>query len=367
MVVSPVLPPPQFVEQVARAALAEPRATLLDATLTPIDFAAVNPATAGLLRCTGRARVGRLERAFRAVVKIARRPKGEPDSLSYWNSWKREALFYRSGHRGLRDTGLRVPAFYGEHPGKAGERWLWLEDVGEPSGTRWSLSRHALAARHLGEFGAAHQGRLPRANWVSRGWLRQALLDREASVPMLEDPATWSDERVRQAFAVPVQVRVLHLYEHAPALLDLLDALPQTLCHFDAYRANLFSNGERTVAIDWAFVGAGAVGVDLGQMIAGDLMWLHVPPERGERYVAAVLEGYLGGLGARARRDDVRRAACLSAGLRIAGYLPYLLALLKDPPQWQRRFAGPFAQSARRFGRAVELLLSLPQREWPAR
>jgi hypothetical protein len=353
------------VEEVARAALGEPRAELLEAVLRPIEFDAVNPATAGLLRCLGHARVGGRVREFRAVVKIARRPEGEPDSLAHWNSWKREALFYASHHRGVRQAGLTVPKFYAQSRGENGERWLWMEEVRESGATQWSIARHALAARHLGQFGAAHLGRIPRGSWVSKNWLRNALEQRHAAIAMLEDPDTWNAPEVRRAFPIPVQVRVLHLYEHAEALLDVLDAMPQTLCHFDAYRANLFARGQQTVAIDWAFVGAGALGVDLGQMIAGDLMWLFIDPAHAPRYLDAVLDGYLRG-GHRARASQVRRAAFLSASLRLAGYLPYLLTLLRDPLSWRKKFPGPISQSAPRFGRAAQLLLSLAQKEWPA-
>ncbi|MBK7861043.1 MAG: hypothetical protein IPJ65_21035 [Archangiaceae bacterium] len=364
-----MFPHPDFIEGVARAALEAPRASLVAAVMRPIAFEALNPATAGLWRCEGAADVGRTQRRFSAVVKIAQRPADEPDSLRYWNSWKREALFYASGHRGVREQGLTIPRFYGETAGaQKGQRCLWLEDVGDPGG-RWSLPQHARAARALGEFGAANLGRVPRAPWVSRDWLRQALEGRDAWHELLADPKTWADPKVKRAFEVPVQLRVLHLYQHAGALLDALDALPQTLCHFDAYRANLFARGSRTVAIDWAFVGEGALGVDLGQMIAGDLMWLLVPVEQGARYLDAVLAGYLRGVQrarVKVKPEQVRRAAFISAALRVACYFPYLLMLLRDPPSWRRRFAGPLAQSTARFGRAVELLLSLAQREWPA-
>ena len=61
---------------------------------------------------------------------------------------------------------------------------------------------------------------------------------------------------------------LLRMWAQRKQFLDALDRLPETLCHFDAFRRNLFARRTpdglgRTVVIDWAFVGIGAVGQDI--------------------------------------------------------------------------------------------------------
>jgi hypothetical protein len=101
-------------------------------------------------------------------------------------------------------------------------------------------------------------------------------------------------------------------------------------------------------------------------MIAGDLMWLRVAPERAEAYLRRVLDGYLEGLGAAkaVARADVELAAFGSAALRAAVFFPYLLKLLAEPglSGWRRFFPGAPSRTVPRFGQAMGVLLELGRR-----
>jgi hypothetical protein len=105
--------------------------------------------------------------------------------------------------------------------------------------------------------------------------------------------------------------RIFRLWhEHAP-WLDALDRLPQTLCHNDAFRRNLFArraaDGQpETVAIDWAFVGTGAVGQELGPLVASTLEFQEVDIAQAAQLDTMVFEGYLNGLRAAGWHDDPR-------------------------------------------------------------
>ena len=62
-------------------------------------------------------------------------------------------------------------------------------------------------------------------------------------------------------------------------LLAALDKLPQTFCHLDAYRPNLFlrrdaDGSNQTVAVDWAFTGIASVGEEIANLLAASLIWL---------------------------------------------------------------------------------------------
>ena len=57
-----------------------------------------------------------------------------------------------------------------------------------------------------------------------------------------------------------------HLWQRRTTMLDRAAALPQVAQHGDATSANLHGrDGDRVVAIDWAMLGVGPVGGDLGQ------------------------------------------------------------------------------------------------------
>jgi pimeloyl-ACP methyl ester carboxylesterase len=67
---------------------------------------------------------------------------------------------------------------------------------------------------------------------------------------------------------------IFRLWNEHGLWLDALDRLRQTLCHNDAFRRNLFARRgaheqPETVAIDWALVGTGSVGQELGPLVAG--------------------------------------------------------------------------------------------------
>ena len=58
--------------------------------------------------------------------------------------------------------------------------------------------------------------------------------------------------------------RFFRLWEERDRFFDALDRLPQTLCHLDSLRPDLFAreteDGDyQTVAVDWAFAGLGAI------------------------------------------------------------------------------------------------------------
>ena len=70
--------------------------------------------------------------------------------------------------------------------------------------------------------------------------------------------------------------RILQLWEEREIFHNALDRLPQTLLHRDVFRRNLFAGRgedgrEKTVAVDWAFIGLGAVGEDIASLVQASL------------------------------------------------------------------------------------------------
>jgi hypothetical protein len=163
-----------------------------------------------------------------------------------------------------------------------GTTWLWLEDVAGEADAAWPVSRYGLAAYHLGLFNGSYSGNtaLPNHPWLSRNWLRGWI---EEAAPFIDALAEHRDHpNVVQMYDVD---HILGLWRDRHRRLDYLENLPQTLCHLDAYRGNLFSRRdpsgqEQTVAIDWAFAGHAAFGEELASLVAASVALGHVEPER---------------------------------------------------------------------------------------
>jgi hypothetical protein len=198
-----------------------------------------------LHRVTGTARVEDARRPWSVVVKVLRPPptagtlfkQPDPGAMFYW---KREAHLYGSGLLDGLPAGFATPRCYGIDEGADRVR-LWLEDVAEPAGPRWSLARYGEAARHLGRFnGASLGGRpLPEAPWLCRDHLRWRV---PVVAPFWDTFAVRRDDpRVRRGWPGEVGTRAERVSTERERFLDALDTLPRVFCHGDADRRNLFA------------------------------------------------------------------------------------------------------------------------------
>lgn len=372
---------------------------IFDWRLTPLQNNLVNPVSGGTFRVCGTGLVDGLPVTRPVVLKILK-SKGQGDNPHDWNYWKREALAYRSGFLDRLPAGLNAPRCYGvtEKP-ESKEIWLWLEDVSGLNGLAWPPERYASVARDLGLFNGAYlTGQpLPYFPWLSK---RRSLTWVEGAIPSAPHGAdwlllklgntrlraglarwlpgllnfsaeilfrhnlrrflqktTWANPLVRQAFPVPIDDRLLQLWKNRQQLLDILEKLPRTLCHLDAWNPNLFSGqGQpRTTAIDWEFVGQGAVGEELVQLIWCNLYYFNLDLAEAASLEQAIYENYLAGLKAAGWHGDprlVRLGYTASAALRWGLSAPGLgLALdetryLAEAQRWHRPVAEILRQRA---------------------
>jgi len=304
----------------------------------------MQPSVRALYRWSGSALVDGTERDWSLILKAwVREPK--TDLPSVWDYWKREFLAYTSG---MLDElpGIVAPLLLGA--ADQGEvAYLWLEDVPEAV-ARWDTDRYALAARHLGRFNGSYLADrpVPSAPFLTRTYLRAWT----SWIPWLDavrSGATWSDPIVATAIPSPPIERLERLRAKAALLFDRLEALPQTLSHLDAWRANLIgarsANGEdRTVAIDWSFVGMAPAGQDVAILVGGSHIWLDAEPEQLSTMSARAFAAYVDGLhevGWRGDERDVRFAYAASAALYMAPPLTFWLARIADPArrEWLER------------------------------
>jgi hypothetical protein len=347
-------------------------------TFEEIDFGAVNTTTAGVFRVRGAGvRAGRRAR-WSAILKVVQAPRGRSGSdPSHWNYWKREALAYGSGLLASLPKGLSAPRCLAVEEPAPRAAWVWMEDLGSLASTRagrpWSIARTRLAARHLGELNGAYltgRAAIPTEPWIARGFLAGAVADWKRHIGSLgRADGLWSHPRARSALPRSAREDVLRIYRETGPLLEALARLPQTLGHFDANRANLFSRRREgrveTAAIDWAFLGTGAVGEEIGQLVSANLIWQYTPAKDALRLLNAALSGYLEGLreaGYQGPESAVRLGCLGAAVLRTAFFVPHQIRMITTRELqgiWRARFGRPVRETVPDWARAVTFLLSL--------
>ncbi|NGN65397.1 aminoglycoside phosphotransferase [Streptomyces sp. A7024] len=255
------------------------------------------------------------------------------DEPRHWNHWRREVLAYQSGlaESAFADGGVTAPRLRDLETRADGSVALWLEDVAGLAGTGWTVAQLGDFARRLGAGQArwAADGLPPHA-WLSRRWLRQYV--RYIGAKDVPEQLDWDHPVAAAAWPEELRGGLRRLWEKREYLFAAAEAAPRTLCHLDVWPMNLIAAADgRSVLLDWAFVGDGAVGEDAANLIvdsvsdglidAGLLPGIH----------EAVLEGYLAGLreaGSRVPEGEVRRAVAASGAAKYAWLAPMMLARL---------------------------------------
>ena len=343
----------------------------------PISYINTETSNLGLHRFKGIARVHGEERAWSIVLKAVHAPVNETDP-TYWNYHRREILAYEEGLLNDLPGGVSAPRCLGVTKYPDGVCWLWLEDVLNPASPTWSLTEYGLVALHLGQFNGAYLTghTLPSLPWLSQNWLRGWLNYEEASgreiLELIRDAQFWEQPLLRSAFPHPITDEVLQLWASYDALLATLGQLPQTFCHLDAYRPNLFirrdaQGANQTVAVDWVFTGIASVGEEIANLLAASLIWFEYDAVEARSLDEAVFSGYLNGLRDAGWREDsrlVRLGYTATCALRWGVVGLWWLQDLGDPTKqaglenhWNR----PLAELVSQWARTTNYILGLAQ------
>lgn len=248
-----------------------------------------------------------------------------------WNYWAREADVYSDPHlrRSLADTGLDLPAAevaVGEDTIE-----LWLEDVPGTPGTEFELLDHVAVAAGRGRWQARPLH--PNPAWASRGFLRSYATTRPADYQLIDEDSAWEQPLIRGNWPADLREGWTRLVAHQDDLFDVMEQLPRTLCHLDAWVSNVIRRptGE-IVLLDWAFAGDGAVGEDLGNYLpdaVSDLFW---PAERLAELETACWPAYLAGLHDRgwSGSDRDARLGLVASCVKYVWFVPLLLKQAGD-------------------------------------
>ncbi|MDQ3706572.1 MAG: phosphotransferase [Chloroflexota bacterium] len=361
---------------VARQALGSSTAILTNWRMETVG-ADMGPATGGVYRVAGSALEDGLELSWSAVLKIV--SLGAPEANSPFSDeahplyWKREALAYTSGLLDDLPGGIAAPRCYGAIEQEGGAVWLWLEEVKDSGTRKWGLEQYAHAARCLGRFNGAYLAAHPMASysWLVRTGSPRGVLEHNAWVrDVIADAGTWEHPLTRSAFPVPVVEPLLKLWDGRKVLLGALDRVPQTFCHLDAWRRNMFVRVDvdgtaGLTLIDWAYPGFGAIGTDAGDLFGESFCLAELGDTEASVLDEAIFGGYLEGLreaGGAGDADEVRFAFAAFCALKHVFMIFISVRGVQGSSRqaaWERLFGRSFDEFIHRQSRLLYYLLDL--------
>jgi hypothetical protein len=179
-----------------------------------------------------------------------------------------------------------------------------MERVADDLVETWQLDDYHRVAVAAGESAGTHlaRGGPPSRPWLVQGFLRSVLADGGLwSGFMSRESAgsVWTLPLVQESFDRVDNERYDLLWARRHDLLEVLDRLPQTLCHNDFHRRNVMLPKDETrspVVVDWAFTGTGGVATDAAHLTSGTLFFCDVEMKQAQVLDATVFDGYLEGL-----------------------------------------------------------------------
>ncbi|GAA4995311.1 phosphotransferase [Actinopolymorpha pittospori] len=238
--------------------------------------------------------------------------------------WGREAAFYDSDLATSGwGAGVRAARCYAidDHDEC---RDLWLESVDVPA----DLPVCERAVRGLAHWQVAHID--TKHSWLSDDWIpthvRRRGLDNERTLAHPAWPIAIErglDPALRDLVAARVTdpIRIRH---------QLRD-LPRVLTHYDFHQSNIGTVGEEVVIIDWAYVGWGPVGHDVGHL-ALDSVGPGTSPSEIWRALRSAYCDALTAAGWNGDLDVVRRSMVTSNVLRLGWTIDHVLSVVDQVP-----------------------------------
>jgi len=336
---------------VVRRILEDPAAQMTTWTCERLDVPAYNPGTAGIYRVAGSASVhGARDVEWSTILKVVTLPdlSGTPLDVdgyirepSDWNYWKREVLARRCGLLETFEHPMRPVGCWATEDVDDTTAWLWLEEL-DPATDRPARSVSELAefAYDLGAFAAQGTSMVSDVlalSWTARDWLNgwATTFLRLSDGHALAHSDCWTHPLLRNRVPESSRQALADVINSSEGLCSRLATLPNTVAHHDTKVSNLFrertATGERTVVIDWGFLGIAPIGADLGHHVALDVCVDSVDVADAVEHDRTATDAYLAGLrdyGWQGHEADVRFAAAASGSLQMLCFFVDDVALL---------------------------------------
>jgi hypothetical protein len=259
-----------------------------------------------IFRFSGTGQDGETARPWSVILKQIRAPE-DPDApdaeLSNCYYWEREYLLYKAGIPQALAGELRAPRCYGTLQPAPELRWIWLEDLTDRYNWHWPIAHYAKTAYHLGRFNGGYlAGKpMPGGEYIAKNALRCRSSYYIDEFNRYRAPSVWEHPLIQRAYPRPVIETLDQLAADQERLLNVIENLPQTFCHLDAWHGNMAAveNSDRsvsTVLFDWALVGYGAPGGEIANLVWTAFLEFKVGIQDAARLEREVFESYLLGL-----------------------------------------------------------------------
>jgi hypothetical protein len=112
-------------------------------------------------------------------------------------------------------------------------------------------------------------------------FLRDYVPSKHLDRSLLYSDETWRLPLVRDNFPSGLRRELIRLHEEREWFFSVMERLPRTLCHLDVWPNNLFAGKDGTFTlVDWSFVGEGALGEDVGNLVPDSISDLFVPARK---------------------------------------------------------------------------------------
>jgi hypothetical protein len=288
--------------------------------------------TIGIYRVVGQAQTSAGTQAWSAVAKVLKvTAESSPDDL-------RELEVYRSGVF-AELPGLRAARCYAIQE-RDGMQLLWLENLSAAPQAPWIPKYYVDAAHHLGQFNAHWpEHALPEWPWLNQRRFAQQFRN-DGYAKAFEQLAARQAEPLINRFALADTThRLINRWNESDALFAQVEATTKGICHLDCHPKNLFPMASSTpqaftIAIDWASVGVGCYGIDIGHLLGSPLTWLEISLDQASRLVEPIYGAYLSGLkqaGWTGNEKQVRLAYLTRLGCEANKMTAFVLAMADDP------------------------------------
>lgn len=281
--------------------------------------------------------IDRLEWDGGAAVRKVVTPRGEgaahwaaSQDPTAWNFWQREVLAYRTGLPAR--LGLDAPALLGAIDLDDGSVALWLEAVEGASGDTIGVEGLARAARAVGR--AQAQPSPADDAWLSRGFIADYAASKPADHGLYDDDHAWAHPLVTRNWDPAVRAGCARLWHQRHRFHAILAALPRRICHLDLWPNNIVVRSSGSPALlDWSFVGDGALGEDIGNLIPDAVLDLLVPAAAIDDLERAVFSDYVEGLreGGWDGPSELIRLAMTASAVKYHWLAPTFLARCDAP------------------------------------
>ena len=251
--------------------------------------------TVAVMKCSGRAYSGGIEKPWSAVFKHIDLSV-ETNFHSGWTDPLNEIALYRDGEFVSSEVPFRAAKCYliDEHDPQRFS--VWLEDLSTAVGPPWSADQYEQASGYLGQLQGqllAERTRLPYVDESNRFENRWEGWNFDHTRNVLQEHRSHPD--IERAFSGNRLDLMIELIQSFPMLLKKVGQVERVLSHGDCHARNLFLTDEALVAIDWSGISYEPLGSDFGQLVGAGLSWgfeeMIVVAEAAPRLFDAYVQG----------------------------------------------------------------------------